>query len=110
METIAKILDNQPPQLKGAIPDVVHKLFPQIRVVLTRSNIDLCNNKEVQSILRAVEQTIDRDLQSLDRVMEPYCEDYMKFLESKVGQNLVGDVNNLLRDVGGVDVRDVIIE
>ena len=108
MASIANLLDD--PQLKGLIPPQAVLLFARTRQLLNATSVDMCNNEAVHSILRLAELTIGRDLKVLDRVLEPYCAAYQKFLESQNGKILVADLNQTLRDAllpGPVPVESV---
>lgn len=95
---VSKVLRDQPQPLKGMIPNQVHTLVSQTRQLLKTTSIDLCENEAVQSILKVAQLMLMRDLRVLDRVMQPYCAEYQKFLESANGKILVSDLNQMVRD------------
>lgn len=99
MSAFSNILAQQSQQTKDMIPEKAIQLFERTRQVLSATQIDVCNDQAVQTLVHATEQVIARQFQFLEKALTRSCEEYQKFLQTDEGQALLTDLKIKVQEI-----------
>lgn len=94
MAVVSDFIEKQSQEQKARIPEKAVRAFQRVRQAVRETKVDLCNDQSVQALVQAVGQLVSRELQATETVLNRFCIQYDKFLQTEQGQQLLANLKN----------------